>query len=273
MIEYNDNRIKDDYLYHYTSMNKAFEYILKNMSLRFSPFVNVNDPKESKKRDIGFNFISPHLYNNIGDYRNRMNQILLHDSRLLCFAEDGSDGRLKGRGQFYYRGFFKLRMWSQYGDDHRGVCLGFDRNILFEEFSKIKAIKSYRSRVKYTNSTEGYWQSGMLDYNPIDLDDFTSHLINSHIPSYRDTIYFTKALDWKDENEYRLLLLVESGSNEIFIDISKALKRVVLGIEFPHVYLESLKKLLNDVKSNAEIMQIDIRNGGIPEIIVHWELT
>ena len=49
MIECFDNiNSIDKYVYHYTTLEKGLEYILKNMELRLSPLSEVIDPAEYK---------------------------------------------------------------------------------------------------------------------------------------------------------------------------------------------------------------------------------
>lgn len=38
----------DEFLYHYTTVDKALNYILKSRMLRFGAYANSNDPKETK---------------------------------------------------------------------------------------------------------------------------------------------------------------------------------------------------------------------------------
>lgn len=257
---------KKNLLYHYTTKDKAIQYILNDMKLKFSLFKDVNDPKEYMRRDIGFNYISEELHNSIGSYRRIFNKILLNDSRVLCFTEDSIDKRNKTEGKLYSRGFFKLRMWSQYGDGNKGICLGFDKDILLKKFKEISSSKKYESKIYYTNSTKDLFKSCYFNFKENNSKEFEQSMIDKHIKHYKKQLYFTKALDWKDENEYRLVLLNESTTEQVFIDISEALKVIVLGIDFPDVvYKECIKKLING--KDIEVVKIDISFNGIPSYV------
>ena len=42
------------YIYHYTSLTAAFDYILPSNLLRVSPFYHTNDPRESKYWNLSY---------------------------------------------------------------------------------------------------------------------------------------------------------------------------------------------------------------------------
>ncbi len=76
---YDVNNIDSNkYIYHYTSLNTGLEAILKNGTIRLSPFSKVNDPKESKER-----LLSVSLYNNDKLTKDDFEAIRLEANRML----------------------------------------------------------------------------------------------------------------------------------------------------------------------------------------------
>ena len=111
-------------LAHYTDASAAFEHILPTGKLRMSPYRLMRDPVENKDilPSIAWRGDPPdagraidEVYAQLKAARDRM--------RVLSFTHD-ADRRAE------YAGFdccwSRPRMWEQYGDKHRGVCLLFD---------------------------------------------------------------------------------------------------------------------------------------------------
>lgn len=258
----NHENIKRNLVYHYTKLETSLEKILPNLCLRMSPLRYVNDPKENKEKNISFQYTSGTSRLStleIGRYQRIMNQILLDNSRMLCFSEDVDRKRNWNSINLYDRGFYKLRMWAQYADNHRGVCLGINPEKFLEDFNTLNCVKKYRGSVNYTNSTRGLFRSTNFYSNNIKDEDFQNHFINEHIKEHRKILYFTKASDWKDENEYRYVGIMEDSTNDVLINISNSIECIFLGIDFPSVYIESLKKLIED--KDIKLYKLSINNG------------
>lgn len=246
-----------DMLYHYTSLNAALEKILPSKSLRFSSFVKVNDPCERNKRSIHFkcNSISGVSNNELmnPDFLNIMNDIRLNRSKLLCFSKNKDNAYdfiadKNEPGNIYRTGFFKPRMWAQYGDNHRGVCLALNKKKLIESLnSKYHKSRLYRGDIRYTDSTSGIRRSCIFEVTDENKDgiinDFENFFINQHLVKNREEFFFTKTTDWKDELEYRFLLVADDKS-DYFVDIENCIEGIFLGIDFPKVYLHAVKAIL-----------------------------
>src|SRR4051794_29020534 len=114
-------------LFHYTKRETALEHILPTGRLRFGTLPRTNDPREAVPTLFtvaGF----------VGDddeltKRDPFDLIaeagaLLRDSvHLLCLTEDKPSDVTYSR---YGNGPRRARMWAQYADNHKGVCLCFD---------------------------------------------------------------------------------------------------------------------------------------------------
>lgn len=98
-------------------------------------------------------------------------------------------------------------MWSYYGENHTGYCIGLD-----EKYIRFSMLFGKMARVKYSNKYP--------DLNPFDKD--TNDLLLK---------YFFKSLDWKYEKEIRLMNIYdEENSNRIIVLDSKYIKEIMLGI-------------------------------------------
>lgn len=260
-----------DMLFHYTSLETALEFILSDKQLKFSSFKRVDDPCEKGIRNISVNWSST---DNIDEtkidsvhYHNLINNIRLNESKLLCFSKNARDIDISGSkvldlDKYYRTGFFKPRMWAQYGQKNRGICIAFSRESMVQEVKEqYPYSKFYRGEIKYTDSIQETRKAYHLQANTNLINDFRNFFIDSHLSTYRNEFFFTKNTDWKDENEYRLLLINES--NECYLNIEKSIRAIFCGIDFPSAYMSSLKNLVRFM--DIDIFRLVI-NDGIPHV-------
>lgn len=109
-------------------------------------------------------------------------------------------------------------MWSHYGNNHKGFCIGFD-----EEKLRTSGFFGKGGNVMYTDT-----------YPSIHPNDTTFSILASHV----------KAKDWEYEKEYRLTkLFYPKGSvDDRVVTIEDSFfKEVILGCDFP-------KALVNDIR-------------------------
>ena len=73
------------FLFHYTSLETARDYILPNKTLRFSQQISLNDPKESKSQHL-----SGHGPKEVefGPIRDRIIDYYLRNVKVCCFSRD-----------------------------------------------------------------------------------------------------------------------------------------------------------------------------------------
>src|SRR5690606_34757584 len=143
------------YLYHYTSIDNAVNFILKDRTLMFNSLRGTNDPKESKNWEFNF-----HTEDNLKPTHQESMQ-LWHDvtneiktkCKVLCFSKDMKGLGANSINDIYLRGYSKPRMWAQYGSKHRGVCLIFERerleSLLVSQFDAKADL--YGSDITYRN--------------------------------------------------------------------------------------------------------------------------
>lgn len=236
------------YVYHYTKAETALNYILKDKTLKFSLFNSTNDPKESKDW-----FFSAGTNENRGltkyssDYLSGiMNPRIKSTTHLLCFSKDKELS-----GQHLYdiqkRGFCKPRMWAQYGGNHTGVCLIFDFNTLSRIIVNSFSQKTWRAdHVLYKDRLLTEIQTDPAFIVGIDqLEDWgEEEYAFSHSQQYAKRLFFEKAADWQNEDEYRWVVF--DTSNEILLNYQNALKGIMFG---EYCSEESIKDIVQITKS------------------------
>jgi hypothetical protein len=225
----------DDAIFHYTKKETAMEYILNNKQLKFGLFHSTNDPHEYKRRltsAVGWGDINESLY------LESMNLIdnTIQNTAFLSFCGNSNN-----------KGYEKPRMWSQYGQNHSGICLVFSKESL------IKTIKDELSQDYLIYDEDVNYKE--IDSESLNIDDnlIVNEIIINHIKQDYKNIFFQKHLDYKDENEFRIILVQKNENNHLkgnLIDISNSLKFIILGDRFPKVYLPTIKDLSSKLNIN-----------------------
>jgi Protein of unknown function (DUF2971) len=245
-------------LFHYTPAATALDYILRDASLRLSPPSRMNDPFES----------DPHLVNlrgDLGDDRpdavqmiEDASQLLRERCRLTCLALSGPNewSSLIGYGD----GYTRARMWTQYADGHRGVCLAFDQNRLREAVratAEKKGLKLYEAPIRYLARDE---RSILIELPAERALKDLARLIDDIFPGVVAGLYFSKAWDWSTESEYRFLLHGDAAEDE-YVDISRTLTGVFCGASFPERRLDDLRACCPQLHDDNRIYRMFWRNG------------
>ena len=117
------------FLYHYTKLETAKEKILAEGKLRFSRLWETNDPKE--KRDWEFGMGSNENADlgkyNLSSLSGQLSEGIKKNTHILCFCQDADGLTGDHLKDIFLRGFARPRMWAQYGGNHQGVCLVFEK--------------------------------------------------------------------------------------------------------------------------------------------------
>jgi Protein of unknown function (DUF2971) len=231
---------RERYFFHYTSREAAFEHILPTGRLRRSPLTHVNDPLENRP------WLFPGAYLVDEDspdadarkaslFRFVRGALRIWDaSKLLALSIDAPRGLgYQGRAEPFGRGWARARMWDQYAEGHRGVCLLFDREKLTEA---VRALQeqglgaTYHGPVKYTN--EGPLGSSLsLDLQALPAE-ITPHVVAEFIDEHNEVLFFLKTSDWDTEFEYRFIV-VSSRQEDVLVDYGDAFAAVIVGERFP----------------------------------------
>jgi hypothetical protein len=118
-----------------------------------------------------------------------------------------------------------ILMWSHYADSHKGICVEFEQDALFNDNDKIKL-----SDVEYNKSFPFAELQNSLGANEDDSGgNFTP--MDTVIDVFRNAILTTKYKAWKDEEEVRAIY---TGTDDFksdggFIFSPSAIKNVFFG--------------------------------------------
>lgn len=232
-----DEEFNDDLLlYHYTSFNTACK-ILDGNSFKFSSLSLTNDPVESKPKITARTEASKNDLRKVLSHFEKVNKSNL---QLLCFSKDTKisdetkNSNTNPLRDYTGRGFALPRMWAQYGDKNRGVCLIVNKKKLLDDLGR-KAI--YRNRiihyddVTYKSFFTPYYikkedLNELIEYFSVEniILDFQFLKDNTNFIKFN---YFSKAKDWEHEREFRILGF---NSGEMYIcNISQYIEGIVIG--------------------------------------------
>jgi hypothetical protein len=137
-------------------------------------------------------------------------------------------------------------MWAQYAANHSGVCICFDKEKLRKEVlllcDKNKAIKPYFGKIQYVpflqyNSTVKTKSEHWTEEHIAMFDTVRKDFIHKHGDQWiakkleEDKNYkfyfFRKLLNWRDENEYRIVC--QGSGEKTEVQIKDCIKYVILG--------------------------------------------
>lgn len=205
-------RDSDRYIYHYTSAEKATKFILKDRTLLLNRFSCTNDPKESKE----WKMIPFTMQENPGDdfsegkLPREIATKLKSSAYLSCFCSDLPGLTGDHVRDILMRGLARPRMWAQYADNHRGFCLVFDKQVLLKKISEqLQDIDILQGPVSYIDRS---WLN-RLDPHAfrVEYDQLVEIGIEAycllHMRRHAKELYFDKLRDWRDECEWRVVVL------------------------------------------------------------------
>jgi hypothetical protein len=169
------------------------------MQLKFSPFLECNDP---------FEFYQSVRVNLIGSQLEQANQYFtefeeqIKKYKFLCFCKDSTERE----------GWQLPTMWAHYADNHNGVCLEFESELFdLEERDNHRDIAYEKDIPEFS----------IMEINP-------NILMKVQIEDYikGNLLLFKKFNHWEIENEYR----ISRNINNDFLKINTALNCVYLGL-------------------------------------------
>ena len=260
-------KIPPQYVYHYTKFETALEYILPGKKLKLNQLGKTNDPRESKPWD----FPKPFTLGLQGKAKSKeetlvkrisreVARVMRDDWKVLCFSIDEAnigifeDPNKKISRKFPYtiHGYSHPRMWAQYAENHRGVCLQFDREKLEESLQLQFAGRCYSGEVRYDEGPSiitsfpplpRNWLSDSSQLGP------KGAAVN-YVSEHYSFLFLRKHLDWETESEYRWLVYSHNKKDE-FVSIDGAIKAVLVGSDFSEVYEPALAKLCESLRISA----------------------
>jgi hypothetical protein len=236
-------------VYHYTSASVALEFILHDMRLRLSPVEDTNDPAEG-------GLPSPV----VGDESDNLLffelEELVEGRRLACFARDKPGSIYDYCPQLSFHGYARDRMWAQYADRHRGVCLFFDRNALERAFDE-----QFREKgIALTGAVQYHDQTGfaVAHFDKTEYEQLGRvGWLRARCETKTRECSFVKRSDWESEQEWRLVFVPLSEGRDPCesIWLRGALAAICVGHHFPEGLMPSIRAVCDREKINAFRLQ------------------
>ena len=198
-------------IFHYTKMKTAINHILPNLSLRLpskkhSNFRKENDPFENQKIFCNKGGFLPQSDKERNLFHKRVAKItkiiekyINSDIRMISFCmNDSHEDSIDGLG------FNKPRMWAQYGNNFKGICIALKLDKLIEHNKLDKDDNIYHNKVKYAKFEEIWRNKPRLNYSEFMDINSDDTIVKNILDREIDNIIFTKHKDFEDENEYRI---------------------------------------------------------------------
>ena len=250
-------------LFHYTTREAAFSHILPEARLRFSLYRDMRDPLENKSwQFIGEGFgarTDAQIVERIRslDRFDELANEIRQRSHLLSMSVDAIPVETAETEPFCL-GWARARMWEQYAENHRGVCLVFDLAALSEAVGDSLQAQDYAppyaKRVLYE---PGGMRKPLVDPDELAEDDLDRQ-VRQYIEANNDILFFWKSLDWQTEYEYRFVTNSTEGE-PLYADFKDSLVGVILGEAFPLWQHESAETACRNI--GAEVAQLDWTRG------------
>lgn len=272
MYDILDNEIADArYLFHYTKTSHLLESILPESKLRFSSLETTNDPLEFENFNhfvVSKSEVTNLETSTLIDEGFKLIDIIKKVCKICCFSIDcqpNYDRYLR----LINKGYCLPRMWSQYGENHYGACLVFDRIEIESEIRNSKKLlisengeyQFFNREIIYDDSLPGLEAALTLEYESVKGKQAIQLFENNLIP-----FLFTKFENYKHEQEYRMVIYNDTFLDRSYIDVDygKSLKAIILGCRFKSTYLPSLKYFTEN--QDIPILQLQWYNGS-PSLI------
>ena len=178
-----------------------------------------------------------------------MIQERVRNTHFLCLCKHGTYGKPyptePGKDDY---GFLKQRMWSQYAQNSKGVCLPFSKRKLAKE-----ANEKFRSHFPLAEDME-YKRFHYIDAEvpevlpralPQGLSSFdeldNKRFVVKYLHDCRQSLCFRKHLDFQGENEFRIAVIPgEDTLDDPYIDISSSLVGIITNDLTAEPYTEML---------------------------------
>lgn len=229
----------DTLLYHYTSFETLAAYIMPSRNLQLSPLGKSRDAIES------MNFFCSNAEWGAEDISERINEEIRNHIKIICFSQDSRRDSKKEKP-----GMMLARMWSQYGENHRGVCLVFAKDALLQSFEQRFPDKRSRLVQDVRYNQIPFASASLVRSASITLENSNGQLktMMNEFPDLLQAqvikdIIFSKMSDFRDENEYRFAYYDNAGDSPQYFPFHSALKAIILGAKISTVQEDIIKEI------------------------------
>jgi len=246
------------YVYHYTRWERLLD--IMETGLRLGPLAQMNDPRESKDWLPNLLIQGPTLPDETAMIAEEEARDYKRKIRVAAFCLDQPFGNMDNQGR---RGYARPRMWAQYAENHRGVCIVLDRVGLDQAI-----------RQRYPQQDASWVRSGRVQYIETAQEDAISisvelksadqarESVQEHFHRYAEQLFFNKHVDWRDENEYRWVYYDadqsqtgENGWKTPFVNIKSHVVAIVLGADYADAHLPIARMFAQDHNIHGAIVR------------------
>ncbi len=261
-----------DTVFHYTKVSTAINYILKDNCLKFSKRSEANDPVESAIQDC---YVYSEYFGSEKDdeliYKNnrkdahllaKKNNDKIKEYKQLSFCRNFKadfdflnyigDNFLNYEEKY---GFTKPRMWEQYGDQYRGVCLAFSKSKIKELNSDPNLLCGNVKYLKYKKLRSKDLSVNLNTHDNIGTKEY-HRLLKNRLTQY----LFWKHKDYKGESEYKLCANQKFPSYP-YLDIHGCLQAIIVSEKTTWENKECLLEYANQL--NIPIIEIEWKHNSI----------
>jgi len=270
-----EERLKDtDLLFHFTKAETAIKFILFEKKLKFNALKNMSDPWENKKFEHYYKNMdtkkSPEIFQKEEELHNNIKTY----SKIACFCTNKPPNivtiefnpqsnftmsKLKFvKDNYEILAYERSRMWNQYADNHKGVCIIFLKEQLRKAIKlQFTSMEPYKDYVKYSPQYS-YFQEGLeLDCNKL-ISSNSKTFVKEYLQSKKDYIFFLKNIDYRDEAEFRLVVYDPKDTFN-YLDIQDCIEVVLLGENCHDSIKKCIPNLCKELNIDCGIMEW--RNG------------
>lgn len=181
---------------------------------------NIDEETLDKIKNKGMiSFTNPKLFNDPFDcdYTNSITGEGKEKFRVLCLTPN----------------YTNILMWSYYGTNHKGFCLGYNKDFILNELERHYSGICFVGKVAYKKKRPPYKITKTLG-----MMDEILFLINC---------LFTKYEEWNHENEYRMAIICPDKASDYF-SINTPIMNRICGCESTSCIVPHFKKLGKDNK-------------------------
>lgn len=246
----------DQFIYHYTRWERLLD--IAQDGLRLNSLARMNDPRESKEWFLG-------VTSGTADDTSGVWRAAHQYRKLVRAATFCSDERIEQDDEHpVRRGYARPRMWAQYGGNHTGVCLVFDRAMLSERVANTFARRAggwlLSGRVSYVTDPKEDPAYHGVQVIGITADDAVSRFYDEH----RERIFLVKHADWRGEAEFRFLsydpvppLDADDPADEhsMFVPLDGCVSGLALGTDFSRAHIPAAREFMRAADAGGAVVQ------------------
>ena len=225
----------DDALFHFTNRTSLLEGIISSGVFLLNHLKNTNDPQEYKK----YNFHSSNLSSTsdilkLKRIKDEINVYFKTHIQIGCFCVNKEGLRNTWK---------KPKIWSDFGDGHKGVSLIFSKKALESELKRSGLFYGINN-VTYSFNQKRLPVPDLNLYKKMGAEKYC----NQYIKKNFDIITF-KDLDYETEDECRSFI-ISKENNRFEIDLKVIIKGLIIGDRFPDVYNDLIENFSDSMNIN-----------------------